>query len=300
MLDQLPVEIVVEILRMTAELVRMTDVQTALNIARSCTIGYRSATPVIYRMISVNRHNADRLEAIFDEDFCGTGLAISDSPAQRLCPLVKTLFLGNLGCINSERIAKLVNLDAIHTVIHTNTLMTACSPTVTHCYILGHGSNQSISASVTHLSIYLSFHRSDVGRFVENYLSRMIPETVTHIAIEISGPVLATQKTSLHKIMEFLTLRHKPAPVIFRLYSDAIKPSSFSMVLCVIHALEPQQRQQVLLWRDHRAVASIDEDLGLLRRDAFDGKTPWTEATAVMEDELQAAIADSDLAQPNQ
>lgn len=286
MCDRMPIELVTQILGATAELVFHTDVVVALNIARSSLIGYLSATPVIYRMVKINSGNVDAVGRIFSGEHHGTG-SLSRSPAQRLCPLVKALFIDDALGIDSRRFSHLVNLIALYCFdygIGLNLLGCSLPPRLTQYYALIYDPTYVPLATVTHVSIYFAFDAEEVSDFLHDCCNTLLPHTVTHVAIELNETIDASREDGIKEIVSFMLSRNSTAPVVLRLYRCASESFSLKVVMRVINSLATREdRRRVHIWRDTRPVKNGIDDLALSRRDAFDGRTPWTEASAVTE-----------------
>ena len=281
--ENLPVELVAYIFRAAAEAIFWTDVRSALNIVESCTIGYFSAIPVIYRTISIGN---DSIEHIFRTDVRGTG-ALSKTPAQRLCPLVKTLYVEDAELSTPEHILQLSNLATLY--CFTSLQLKRYPPSLRHYYALLYDPDHVPPPSVTHLSFYLSLDGGEDSH-VLRHLDTLLPHTVTHAAVELNERLVG-HEVRIHNLIRYLLSRNTTAPVALRLYHYANEPFSHNVVFRAIHGLDTlEDRQRVLLWRDRRPVLPPTGDTGLSKRDAYNGTTPWTEAIVVAEEELQAAV----------
>jgi len=286
MSENLPVEVVAYIFRAAAEDTFWTDIRTALNIVESCTIGYLSAIPVIYHTISIN-DSSELIERIFRTDVRGTGV-LSRTPAERLCPLVKTLYVYDSEFSTPELILQLSNLatlycyDALNLEQHPQSLR--------HYHALQFYPDHMPPTSVSHLSFYLSFNNGE-EKDVLRHSDTFLPHTVTHAAVELNERLDASDERRVRKLIRYLLSRNTTAPVFLRLYGFANEQFSHKVVYCAIHGLDTlEDRQRVLLWLDTRPVVPPTGDTDLSRRDAYNGTTPWTEGLAVSEEELQAAV----------
>jgi len=274
------------IFRAAAEDTFWTDVRTALNIVESCTIGYLSTIPIIYHTISME-HTNELIERIFRTDVRGTGV-LSRTPAERLCPLVKTLYVYNSEFSTPELILQLKNLVTLYCFDALK--LKQYPPSLRHYYALQFYPDHVPPPSVTHVSFYLSFDSGDYDD-VLRHRDTFLPHTVTHTAVELNESLEASDEGCTRHLIRYLLSRNTTAPVVLRLYSFANEPFSHNVVFRAIHGLDTiEDRQRVLLWRDTRPVLPPTGDTDLSKMDAYNGTTPWTEGQVATEEELTTAV----------
>ena len=294
MLDRLPLELVGEVLRITAEECLPMDRQTICNIALSSSLGYGSAIPVLYSGIVINRKNEDYVARVFDEDSVLTSGPLHIAPSQRLCPLIRRIYLEMSRNRLHVNIRHLINLQAIFSLTLGDknlppSMYPNIAPTLKQCYILSVEHPDQLPTSVTHVSYYIRASANFFAAF-QDYAERTIAETITHVSLELNEAIQAGCETSLLSLLRALLTRNSSAPVTLRLYDNAISEPSETFVLKAIARLEPERlRRRVQLWRDHRPITMPVDDINTSKADCIVGRTPWAESESLSQTELDAA-----------
>jgi len=289
MLELLPIELVGQVLRTASEFFLERDRAVVLNIAKSCILGYNSATPVLYRTVVLS-HGHDLLFHIFVEEDSSTIGILAAAPARRLLPLVKRLFLDQRINLNKGQLRHLVNLEAVFTVSVDVTFLNDAMwpPTVTQFYALSLPYPESLPPSTTHLSCYFFF--GSVADF-QQWASSTVPDSITHVAIELNDAVTEDptdeHESGILKLLLFLLARNTHASVVLRPYKLATDPVSQRVILRAISAISYEDRSRVWVWRDMRLITNFADDVAASRADSIAGRSPWTEGMPATEEELK-------------
>jgi len=295
MLDHLPLELVSDILRVTAEACLQTDHQTILNIALSCSLGYGSAIPALYTSIVVDEKNKDYVCRIFDENTPFISGLLHAAPSQRLCHYIRRIFLETNRSLLATEVRHLVNLHSVFSLtleidVLPSELYPHIAPTLRQLYVLSVVYPKTLPESVTHVSYYVHvWSPRSFGDF-EDYVRRVIPDTATHIALELNESIEPSYETSLLSLFKTLLTRNSSAPIVLRLYRNASGETCERVVLRAIARLGQEQlRRRVKLWRDARPMVENEDDINTSKLDCIAGRTPWEEAESVSQAELEAA-----------
>jgi len=292
MLELLPIELVGEVMRTASEIFLERDRATVLNIAKSCILGYNSATPVLYRTVVLSDGHDLLVHIFVDEDTSTTGI-LAAAPARRLLPLVKRLFLDHRGNLNKAQFRHLVNLEAIFTIsvdvtFLDDSLWQILPSTVTQFYALSLPYPESLPLSTTHLSCYFFF--GSVADF-QQWVSSTVPDSITHVALELNDALTEDSRddheSGILKLLLFLLARNTHAPVVLRPYKMATDLVSQRVILRAISAISYEDRSRVWMWRDMRLITNFAGDVAASRADSIAGRSPWTEGMPATEEELK-------------
>jgi len=185
MAQDLPVEIVREILSTATEVFLLSDRATALGIALTSTLGYHAAIPILYRTLYAIEGNSQAIRYLFDDHGVAAtelGKVLRIPPSQRLCPLVQRLFLGHAHGISPADLDCLTNLRKITSYYEFGVQKVAF--TLTHLTILSASRLYHKFASLTHVSYYFSTNHSE--EVMGNLTECPSPRTITHITLDMN------------------------------------------------------------------------------------------------------------------
>jgi len=297
MLGHIPIELVGAMLQTAAELYLVSDRATVLNIAKSCSIGYTYAIPILYRTLVIDGTNSHLFAPVFNESvpFRIAGGLLSRPATERLCWHVRRLFLGINQMMDPLRFGRLFpQLQAIFgfgDLFLTESDYGQLPSSLRSFHALSIPHVQWIPPPITHLCIFWQFGHLSVNKLVEWFEAR-VSDTVTHVALELNDDLEPDQEEDFVVTLRYLLGRSATAPVVIRIYSDAINAISIRIMLRTIGNMDAMQRQRVLIWRDEREIRGGFGDINTSKLDAVCGRTPWSEALPETQNELDAAMAD--------
>jgi len=291
----LPVELVGEIWRAAAELFIETEHRTVLNIAASCTIGYHAATPVLYRTLLMTDRGAELAMRVFNTEFTSNVSKLSAPPAQRLCPLVRRLCAMRVpDGFTADDLQHLTGLEMIcDPDLLEAFLLTPQAPTPTHFFRYTTEWPGRLPPTITHVSMFSSGEtREQMKAFIDNTL----PEMATHLALSFRDTLEHEGIPELVGLLQVIVARRFSAPAAIWLLGDAAEEASHRSMLRAIAALGLDDQSAVRIWRDLRPafLESTEEIMVAAEMDFVAGRTPWTEAESVTQEELIAATTEHD------
>jgi len=268
---------------------------TALELARACSLAYTAVTPILYKTLTVKEDNYQMVLRIFDDQSPAVIGVLSQPPSQRLCVHVRRVFLLSDEYLITSGLCELRNLSAIYCCTFNHHLFESneyeqLAQSITQVYALTTEYPTSLPQSVTHVSYYLP-----VGDHIElsklKTRVRSLRSSVTHVAVEINESLELEDEdadghvvTDMLELLQDLLARNSTAPVVLCLYSDAAEHGSVKIISDIISRLESAEaRMRVHLWHDERKITN-NEDIPTSRRDAIVGRTPWSEATVTFAD----------------
>ena len=285
----LPVELVGEIWRAAAELFIETDHRTVLDIAASCTIGYYAATPVLYRTLFMNDHGHELVTRVFSTETIPNAPTLGAPPTQRLCPLVKRIcaFRADKG-FDADSLKHFTKLEMICDS-HESFLLAPLSPTVTYLSVWSATWPKRLPATLTHVSVYCYLNRGTVHR--NEMRAYALPDSVTHFALMFCYAIPQDAEEELVVLIQSKLARKGINNFTIWLLGDAANESNYRRVLRAVAALQLSDRNRVRLWRDTRSgFAPSSGKLGAkIKMDVVAGRTLWTEARPIAQEELTAA-----------
>jgi len=294
MSEELPVELVCEMLRTAAEVFLLSDRQTVLNIALTGTLGYGAATPILYRTLCVVKDSIENIFRIFDDGQSassnGSGI-LRDPPSRRLCPLVRRLFLNHERDLPIEDFKKLANLERIlmyHGYLQLKTIE-GLPPSFTHVGVLSQTNCYFATPSVTHISYYWDNHhdyKSDSNmesQVLGGLLMRPAAGGVTHIALDICVELVGNVVDDLRRAVQVILARPKTKILALHLLDEAATPHSCKTLLEMMQeAVQSEEmRRRVVLWLDPRSVDDDKEDIRVCVRELILGRDVWTEGRPI-------------------
>jgi len=288
---RLPVELIHEVLFMSADACGANNRATVASIARACCLGYTIAIPRLYRVVVANLSNYIKLYAcLFEEHSTFTNGILREPAVRRLCPLVQHLVLRashSLSRLTPDRFQHLNRLSSIFfdcpAVIPPHILGT----TRIH---FGVGQPRSLPSSVTHMSFSVPFEHYS---YLEDFL--VFDETgdwspaVTHLSLEFNDRI--RHDDQLTSLLENLLDLPNIEQIVIRLSGEALNHKSRAVILRSIHPVGDDNR--IRLWDDYRQLDGEEANIKAVVADAYLGRTPWTEAHALSENELEEAASAS-------
>jgi len=293
MATSLPVELVGEIWRAAAELFIETDHRTVLDIAASCTIGYHSATPVIYRTLLMKDGVTELIMRVFSTEISSVP-TLSTPPALRLCPLVKRLCSFKVpNEFNTEDLKHLTGLETICDSLETF-LLGPLSPTLRHFSTWTASWPQRLPSTLTHVSLYCYFITGGQAHYnqLKAYTLDTLPETVTHFALTFCYPFPQGTAVELSLLIPFVLAQNGMEIFTIWLFGDAAQELNYLQLLRAIAALQLCDRHRVRLWRDMRSDFHpySSDFVALVNTDVVAGRTLWTESRPIVQEDLTAAM----------
>jgi len=297
MLDQLPLELAVHALRVSAEVLLHLDRTTVCNIARSSAIGYNAVIPILYRTLIVGQKYRAVRRVFRKSPAAAAGATVvrhsllAGPPSQRLCPHVRRVFFNTFAFSEVVYLPALVNLQAIISLPSGNNFLlqdmfSALPSSLRHFHVLTMVYPAILPNTVTHVSYYI--HLSSASSFEEFdvYMKTVFGDAVTHVALELNQPVATDCKVQFTALLRSLLMREPAsriqAPVVLRLYNAAVSVDSQAMISAAIAALGSADLcNRVVIWNDHRHVEGTAGDVRTSLEDAIFGRTPWTESNSL-------------------
>ena len=295
MFDKLPIELAGEVLRVAAEMFLLSDRGALIAISLSSTFAHRIATKVLYRTLIIEKRNGDPALRVFASvsDVRTMTSILHEPPVQRICPLVRRVFVEWESSFEPSDIRHLVNLEALYCLRTLDSSTVALMPpSLKRYYSLAPDISSALSASLTHVSFYIQlFLNSAWSGFLQH--SSTFPASIAFIALEIADRIWNESFAEVNKMLVGLLSNPKvQVEVVFRLYRRAKQPSSVRVIHRAIHGLADISLQaRVKIWHDLRSIHRDDEDVGISKEDALAGRTPWTEARPVTHQELEESVS---------
>ena len=293
LLARVPIELIHVILRASAEDCGATNRAVVNSISRTCRLGYTIAIPLLYRVVVVNVPDYTTLyKCLFDEQSPFTEGVLCEPAVRRLCPLVQHLVLrtpDSLSPLTSDHTNWLTRLSSIF-VDYPNPAVRL--PTD----ILGptrvHYSNRYpkvLPPSVTHVSFSPEF---DVNGNILWHEFMFLQEgdnwspTVTHVSLEFNQRIRMHEDFQLTNLLDCILNVPEIELIVLHLSGDALHPESLNMALISLCGV--QDCNLVQLWADDRQFDSYGHGtvIDIMIADAYAGRTPWMEARALTDEEL--------------
>jgi len=290
----LPVELVHEILRMSADDCGATNRATVNSISKTCRLGYTIAIPFLYRVFVVDVSDYTTLYSrLFEEQSAFPDGVLCEPAVRRLCPLVQHLVLRtpeSLSPLTADSFNYFTRLSSIFVNYARPAVWLPIDirgPTRVH---YGDRCPRILPPCVNHVSITIVLNvmnEIDLVDFRDLDEEDSWSSTVTHISLEFSERIrYAYQLTGL--LDSFLRLP-KIEQVVVRLFTGALHPRSQVMTLRGIY--DAQDRSRVRLWADNRWFDEDGTAIDTMVADAYAGCTPWTKAWALTDEELAPAAS---------
>ena len=294
MAAHLPVELVGEIWRAAAELFIENEHRTVLNIAASCTIGYYAATPILYRTLLMRDGGVELIMRVFNTEPITSAPTLSTSPAERLCPLVRRICsFGVPSSFNKDEIQRLTGLETICDTANS-LLRTSLAPTLTHFITWTTSWPERLPSTLTHVTLYCYFDTSAqvACEQLKLYMVDTLPNSVTRFALTFCYAFPQDALAELVALIPIILLRKGIAMFCIGLSGAAADEPTYKLLLRAIATLQVGDRNKIRLWRDMRSTSDPKNGFFVagVRTDLVAGRTLWTEARPVMQEELTAAV----------
>jgi len=112
---------------------------------------------------------------------------------------------------------------------------------------------------------------------------------VTHISLEFNDRI--RHHDQLTSLLENLLELPNIEQIVIRLSGEALHDRSYAVTLRSIHRVESDNR--IRLWTDYRHLDGGEANIKAVVANAYMGRTPWTEAHALSEYELEEGASAS-------
>ena len=307
MSENLPIELVCEMLRTAAEALLVDDRQTVLHIALTATLGYGVATPILYRTLYVDDNNKEIVLRIFFDGQSNTSNKpgiLRDPPSRRLCPLVRRLFTRYWNDLAVEDLKKLVNMERFllyHDFSASNELevLEALSPCVTHLGVMSQTDVYFATPSMTHIS-YDWDNRSSYelnsdmeSQVLAGLLLRPTARALTHIALDLCVELVAGNVDGLRRTVQTILARSKTKVLALHLLGKAAQLKTQEIVVEMLREVvqSEEDRERMVLWFDPRSLDSEVEDIRVCWEEFILGRDVWTEGRPIELEEQERAQA---------
>jgi len=287
----LPIELVCEILRTTAEEWLLAHKPTVMNIILTSALGYGAATPVLYRTLYVHTENQRLVLRVFDESesnastgSCNASAILRDPPARRLCPLIRRLFLNRNSDLKPEDVKRLVRLErfmSYEDAFWSIDIFEALPLSVTYLALLQHTESYHITPLMTHISYPFSLGANEREHILHGLLKSPSASAVTHIALDINES--AARRTGLDRLQSIIRAvlaRDKIQMLSLHLFDAALDLNSRPIFLEAMQQVvtTEEDRRRFAVWDDYRSVA---HKASVHIEDFVLGENAWTEGQPI-------------------
>jgi len=282
-LARLPVELIHEVLRISADDCGATNRPTVNSISKTCRLGYTIAIPFLYRVVVVDVPDYTSLyKLLFDEQSVFTDGILCKPAVRRLCPLVQHLVLrepGSLSPLTPDHFGHLNWLSSIfvnYVRPAANLPTEILGPTRVH---FDDGLPRLLPPSVTHVSLSIPIKFDgliDLDEF------RILDEednwspNVSHVSLAFNERI--RDEHQLTRLLNYFLNLPSIDKVVVHLSESALDQDSQDVAICGIFGAQDLSR--VLLWTDHGWLDEDGRTLDATVANAYADRTPWTEARA--------------------
>jgi len=295
MLDSLPAELVLMIMRSAAETFVGSHRGTVISLAQTARFTYAAVKPILYRRLVVTYCNKHTIKAFMNN----TTLAVH----------VRELLINRFDWTPSAAVLanfrNLRSLSGIHSRVQhvLDRLAPDARPSLQTVHIWNTTLLHNLPASVTHVCLYLQhFDDRPPLRSLVDWLTTT--PSVTHIGLEVvphSEHPLAVTDASPERDGPRATFARRLARELCALL-DVAGPRLSQLnvrmggwmatdegwvpavrVLRRAAASNNSINQKLHLWRDHRHINNLNQDANASLDDAFAGVTVWDQGRTLLE-----------------
>jgi len=280
-LARLPVELIHEVLRISADDCGAKNRSTVNAISRTCCLGYTIAIPFLYRVVVVDVPDYMALyKHLFDEQSAFTDGIVCKPAVHRLCPLVQHLVLrepGSLLPLTPDHFGHLNRLSSIsinYVRPAVNLPTEILGPTRVH---FDDGLPRLLPPSVTHVSLLIPI---EFDGFIDLDEFRILDEeanwspTVTHVSLRFIEGI--RDEHQLTRLLNYFLNLPSIEKVVVHLSESALDQDSQDVAICGIFGAQDLSR--VFLWTDYDRLDEDGRTVDATVDDAYADRTPWTEA----------------------
>jgi len=287
----MPVELVAEIWRTTAELCIEADRKSVLNIVASCAIGYQAAIPVLYRTLLMTQERAQLAMRIFGTKSLQVagGSMLSAAPVKRLCPLVRRLCITETPPgFTADHIRQFISLDTLYDSKSMGPFFsTPLPPTLKHFREWTDTWPLRLPRTLTHVTLFypIGTPRAPDPTWAKAYIATELPDSITHFALSFSDSLTSPPSAEevIRDLLQSVLARNGIKVVVIRLFRHAVDIFSYNLVQRAIAALRVDDSKRAGIWYDLRPGLNAGDYKPVIA-DAVANRTPFTEAEMFKQD----------------
>ncbi|KAH7099545.1 hypothetical protein BKA62DRAFT_709272 [Auriculariales sp. MPI-PUGE-AT-0066] len=287
MLDAVPTELAIHIIRSAALQFIAIDRPTVISLAQTSTVVYKVVAPVLYRVIVVSEKNMNIVrELMFVPDF--------EHLAQRVGALVRELLLLFTSIDDSGDTRRVLRfMTGVESISAFSGVAVSLLPETSslRCLKLGYAREldslpQPVKFNLTHISLYVG-NTTDYVQSPVGYCAHVLGAlpTITHVGLGlitvedddarwqwVNGFNIPVFELLLRAILAFNKVRH----VAIRVSGGFV-----ARYTEIENLLRQVKDTRATIWCDHRRLESWPKYAEVLVDDAWNERNVWSEARAM-------------------